>query len=225
MHACGRGQHAGAHAEAQHQPAGARACASQSLPSNSGQGSNSTQAAGMLRMLTSQASSGDSRPPPRTLPLQEAHRSCGGGAKPVCRQLLQGCWICCIMPGPSGRIMTCMPVPWHSCARAPRAQQRHPHERVVGPVILSLAPQRQRVAAPVRPQPCRATAARDGTSATLNLAPQRQRDAAGAKQGARRAGVLPPRLCAPARAHVALYVPRQGQLPARPARRPQRQPP
>ena len=51
----------------------------------------------------------------RTLPLHAGHRSCGGGAKPVCRQLLHGCWICCIMPGPSGRIITCTPVPWHSC--------------------------------------------------------------------------------------------------------------
>jgi hypothetical protein len=32
--------------------------------------------------------------------------------KPFPLHSLQGCWICCTMPGPMGLIMTCTPEPW-----------------------------------------------------------------------------------------------------------------
>lgn len=51
----------------------------------------------------------------RTLPEQSGQVSCAGVAWPVWLHREQGCWICCIMPGPSGRIMTCTPLPWHAC--------------------------------------------------------------------------------------------------------------
>ena len=53
-----------------------------------------------------------------TLPVHSGHVSWGGVALPVWLHREQGCWICCIMPGPSGRIMTCTPLPWHACIRA-----------------------------------------------------------------------------------------------------------
>ena len=55
------------------------------------------------------------------MPAHSAQVSCGGVEVPVWLHLEQGCWICCIMPGPSGRIITCTPLPWHVCAQ-PHAQ-------------------------------------------------------------------------------------------------------
>lgn len=50
-----------------------------------------------------------------TRPEQDGHWSLGGTEYPVCPHFWQGCWICCIMPGPRGRIMTWMPDPWQTC--------------------------------------------------------------------------------------------------------------
>lgn len=46
------------------------------------------------------------------LPTRLFLRLLGFAQKPLPLQSLQGCWICCTMPGPMGRIMTCTPVPW-----------------------------------------------------------------------------------------------------------------
>lgn len=45
-------------------------------------------------------------------PTRPFLRLLGLAQKPLPLQSLQGCWICCTMPGPIGRIKTCTPVPW-----------------------------------------------------------------------------------------------------------------
>mmetsp|Transcript_33222 Transcript_33222/g.98953 ORF Transcript_33222/g.98953 Transcript_33222/m.98953 type:complete len:314 (-) Transcript_33222:422-1363(-) len=49
----------------------------------------------------------------RHLPLQLVHWSPAGVPNPLPWHEEQRAWICCIMPGPSGRMCTWTPVPWH----------------------------------------------------------------------------------------------------------------
>ena len=41
------------------------------------------------------------------MPLQGMQRSEGGVLNPVVPHSRHGCWICCIIPGPSGRSIVC----------------------------------------------------------------------------------------------------------------------
>ena len=43
----------------------------------------------------------------RQVPSQAVQRSAAGVLYPVAEHWRQGCWICCIMPGPSGRSIVC----------------------------------------------------------------------------------------------------------------------
>lgn len=54
-------------------------------------------------------------------------------------QRAQGCCICCIMPGPRGRIMTCTPLPWHSCIQKDTCQEALYIHRVQGHVAHAVS--------------------------------------------------------------------------------------
>ncbi len=199
MHACGVRRRAGAHAEAQQQPAGARAHASRTLPCNGGFGQNSMQA----RWEDTHARIKDFI---RRRPPHAAHLAAAGGAQVLRRRRKAG------LQAVAAGLLDLL---HHAGAQRPHhdlharavalLRARAPHSATpsaregTGNASLDLAPQRLHWAAlrhRCDPQPVRATAARDGTSATLNLARQRQRDAAGAKQGgAPSRGTASPTLC------------------------------